>query len=91
MKIRQWRNRAYMHCPGCNMSHAVLIDDEHGWRFNGDAERPTFEPSILVTWNEGVEQTPQRCHSFVRDGQWQFLSDCTHPLAGQTVDIPDVS
>lgn len=28
------------------------------------------------------------CHSFVRDGQIQFLGDCTHELAGQTVDLP---
>lgn len=29
------------------------------------------------------------CHSFVKDGKIQFLTDCTHKLAGQTVDIPD--
>jgi hypothetical protein len=29
------------------------------------------------------------CHSFVTDGRIQFLNDCTHPLAGQTVDIPE--
>jgi len=29
------------------------------------------------------------CHSFVTDGRIQFLSDCTHKLAGQTVDIPE--
>jgi len=29
------------------------------------------------------------CHSFVTDGRIQFLSDCTHALAGQTVDLPD--
>jgi hypothetical protein len=29
------------------------------------------------------------CHSFVTDGQIQFLSDCTHALAGQTVSLPD--
>lgn len=29
------------------------------------------------------------CHSFVKDGLIQFLSDCTHALAGQTVDLPD--
>lgn len=29
-----------------------------------------------------------RCHSFVTDGRIQFLSDCSHPLAGQTVDLP---
>lgn len=28
------------------------------------------------------------CHSFVTDGQIQFLGDCTHTLAGQTVPIP---
>lgn len=28
------------------------------------------------------------CHSFVTDGRIQFLSDCTHHLAGQTVEIP---
>ncbi len=30
------------------------------------------------------------CHSFVRDGKIQFLSDCTHELAGQTVELPEV-
>ena len=30
-----------------------------------------------------------RCHSFVRDGRIEFLSDCTHALAGQTVELPD--
>ena len=29
------------------------------------------------------------CHSFVKDGQIQFLTDCTHKLAGQTVDLPE--
>ncbi|WPZ24851.1 DUF6527 family protein [Sulfitobacter pontiacus] len=30
-----------------------------------------------------------RCHSFVTDGRIRFLDDCTHDLAGQTVDLPD--
>lgn len=30
-----------------------------------------------------------RCHSFVTDGCIQFLTDCTHALAGQTVPLPD--
>lgn len=29
------------------------------------------------------------CHSFVTDGRIQFLSDCTHDLAGQTVELAD--
>ncbi len=28
------------------------------------------------------------CHSFVTDGRIQFLGDCTHVLAGKTVDLP---
>ncbi|MEQ1685464.1 MAG: DUF6527 family protein [Burkholderiaceae bacterium] len=28
------------------------------------------------------------CHSFVTDGRIQFLGDCTHVLAGQTVELP---
>jgi hypothetical protein len=31
------------------------------------------------------------CHSFVRDGRIQFLGDCTHALAGQTVELPDIA
>ncbi|QNH60766.1 DUF6527 family protein [Hymenobacter sediminicola] len=30
------------------------------------------------------------CHSFVTDGQIQFLADCTHELAGQTVALQPV-
>lgn len=29
------------------------------------------------------------CHSFVTDGRIQYLGDCTHALAGQTIDLPD--
>lgn len=37
----------------------------------------------------------RRCHTFVgcngaQPGQIVFLGDCTHELAGQTVDLPDV-
>ena len=30
------------------------------------------------------------CHSFIREGRIQFLNDCTHKLAGQTVDLLDI-
>lgn len=30
------------------------------------------------------------CHSFVRDGMIEFLSDCTHALAGKTLPLPDI-
>lgn len=45
------------------------------------------------TWNAEHPEEPSPfkcgvCHSFIRDGQIQFLTDCTHALAGQTVSIP---
>jgi hypothetical protein len=34
------------------------------------------------------ERAATICHSFVTDGRIQFLGDCTHALAGTTVDLP---
>jgi hypothetical protein len=85
-----------INCPGCV---AAGLADDHvlhtgtgprpRWTFNGDAERPTFSPSLLVTYGRG-DLPPLVCHSFITDGRIQFLSDCTHPLVGQTVDLPDI-
>jgi hypothetical protein len=60
------------------------------WEFNGDLERPTLSPSILARADWGPERRPMVCHSFVRDGRIEFLSDCTHAFAGKTVDLPEV-
>ena len=88
-------------CPGCE----VLVDgeaqrglhmlpvsgDSNGkpmWSWNGDLESVTLEPSILTrtTW-AGVEHI---CHSFLRNGVFEFLGDCTHTLVGQRVPLPDL-
>lgn len=84
-------------CPGCASAHVVNVERPEGeagpcWGFNGNADAPTFTPSILVTYNgsdAGIDDAPPAiCHSFVTDGQIVFLGDCTHALAGQTVPIP---
>lgn len=85
-------------CPACKEAHRVVVNTTE-WHWNGNAEKPTITPSILVRSEanpDAVEafkewRTERRCHSFVTDGKIQFLSDCTHELAGQTVDIPDWS
>lgn len=46
-------------------------------------DRPTIEPSILIRFARG--DSPVVCHSFVRAGVVDFLGDCTHALAGQSV------
>lgn len=73
------------------------------WGFNGNQAAPTFTPSVLVRYRhpkgysnddpapkgwEG-ELVEDICHSFVTDGNIQFLADCTHGLAGQTITLPE--
>ena len=90
-------------CPGCDDLHMV----SDAWQVTGSGETLTISPSVLVyerhkLINEDLEwdaliapenkTTTPRCHSFVRNGHIEFLSDCTHKLAGQTVrlaDLPD--
>jgi len=99
------------YCPGCKRNHGIYVDKLHhvNWDFNGNYDKPTFKPSILVQsghympenkgkpcWCDYNKEHPDadtfkcaQCHSFVTDGKIQFLSDCTHELAGQTVDMVD--
>lgn len=74
------------------------------WSWNRSESSPTFKPSILVRGTipitdheadrimagETIEPEHYVCHSFVTDGRIRFLGDCTHDLAGQTVDLPEV-
>ncbi len=100
-------------CPACRCGHKF---DKGRWTFNGDLEKPTFSPSMLVKSVDLPKHNPitddfakgedgeylfgpdgrllgckdRVCHSFVRDGHIEFLNDCTHELAGQTVDLPNI-
>jgi len=92
-------------CPGCKGAHVLPTDvTRDGWKFNGNLEAPTFEPSILskrsewptdeeharIMAGEKVELKQRICHSYVTDGNIRFLDDCTHELKGQTVPLPDL-
>lgn len=75
------------YCPGCKYYHSFTIERaiQPVWTWNGNMEKPTFSPSLLVNGS-----TEQRCHSFVVNGQIQYLSDCWHELRGQTVDMQEL-
>ena len=62
--------------------------DNNAWTWNGDTEKPTLRPSVLVTMDYAGK--PFRCHSWVNDGEAQFLSDCSHELVNQTVELLEV-
>lgn len=85
-------------CLACGEGHALT-----GWQFNGDRDRPTFSPSLLVTGKRPITDDeanrimagesliiPDRiCHSFIVDGNIQYLRDCTHEFAGRTIQLPE--
>jgi hypothetical protein len=83
----------HFECPGCGIGHAPYTKNRPGaptWTFNGDIEKPTFSPSLLVRWQFSNGKPTKVCHSFIRHGKIEFLSDCTHALAGQTIELPEI-
>lgn len=96
--------RLYMFCPACDDLHCVEVAAEGAWTWDGNLDAPTVNPSIKVEgvqWNpDDAFYKPSHasvapggqicCHSFVRAGTWQFLGDCTHTMAGQTVPLPPI-
>lgn len=94
--IRANGDRILLWCPGCESNHQI----NSRWTWNGNAEKPTISPSILVQGTQWEEASPfhdprhrvaegetKVCHSFVSEGRWEFLADSTHVLSGQTVDV----
>lgn len=86
-------------CPGCEHTaedgrkvgglHMLPVTGDGTkrptWSWNGDLEKVGLEPSILT--RHGGDRSNFVCHSFLRAGHWQFLGDCTHALANQTVPM----
>jgi hypothetical protein len=74
-------------CPACRCAHGINSQ----WTYNGDPDAPTIRPSVRVRYvgEHTLERAERICHSFVTDGRIEYLSDCTHSLAGQTVELPD--
>ena len=93
-----------INCPGCKcMHHIYTVMPTSGgakWGFNGDFEKPTFTPSLLIrtgkyipgheSFDDEGYNLSSICHSFITDGKIQFLGDCTHELKNQTVELPDI-
>ena len=80
-------------CPACGFEHSFNVDlENHGkhsndvWSFDGDYEKPTFSPSMGWNLQKTYEHHPV-CHSFVKNGVWEYLNDCTHGMAGRKVPM----
>lgn len=84
-------------CEGFQCNHIIpTIKSEWAtiiWEFNGDLEKPTFTPSVRISYEEPDELNGPRkdrcCHFFITNGMIQYLSDCTHEYAGKTIELKD--
>ncbi len=82
-------------CPGCvaevknSALHMLPVNSsrvkEPSWDWNGSLFSPTLSPSILTG-----KDTLYVCHSFLRNGIFEFLDDSTHSLAGKHAPMPDL-
>lgn len=77
-------DRVAFHCPGCDCAH-VVNSAPGGWTFNGDFERPTLSPSVLVTtghyidvkhcWCKFNEEHPEAPSGFTCSRCHSFVRD----------------
>lgn len=98
--IREWpdgKGQVTYWCIGCESGHTIQYGSDETWQWDGDPWKPTFSPSILA-WPHPRSFEPAdpdrrparpqpRCHSFVKSGRIEYLTDSEHQLAGQTVDM----
>lgn len=85
------------YCPGCLSAHTFYCNkDYHSlvWEFNGNTEKPSFTPSLLLYTPETEdpvtkEKIPRKtiCHLVMTDGIINFCSDCVHTMKGQSVPL----
>lgn len=70
-------------------SHAIgyVVDGALRFRFPGGP--PEGAQRVYCCGDRPHTREPAygNCHSFLRDGRWEFLPDSAHHLAGQTVDM----
>jgi uncharacterized protein DUF6527 len=71
-------------CPGCKCGHFFQTAGPPTWTFDGNMEKPTVTPSILMHLGNN-----QVCHLIMTAGKIQFCGDCWHELKGQIVAMVD--
>ena len=89
-------------CPACEEMHPL----PDAWDFDGNVDKPTFSPSFrhgsmqtikidgrwTGEWVRDAAGKPVKrvCHYIITKGIVQYCGDCTHALAGQSVEMPDL-
>lgn len=68
-------------CPGCREMHQVCVegDGRPRWGFNGDYERPTFTPSVLVRGTKIVrDEAGEWTGEWERDASGNLIPTVCH-------------
>src|SRR4029079_964717 len=91
MKVKDTKTAWEIKCRACGW-HS--IPKNRSWTYNGDSNKPTFQPSMNEVVNSPtspryVPQIPtSRCHFIITDGKIIYIDDCTHSLRG-TFELED--
>lgn len=77
-------------CPGCDEAHGPIVERTAAarplWTWNGDRERPTLSPSILVRGTRPITDEERHARAarlpFVRERRSDSISQRLHARAG---------
>jgi hypothetical protein len=80
-------------CPGCKDVHFINLDAPNWigaiWSWDKNIVAPTIKPSVHIICRDPEGEIPDEvCHYHLKDGQLQYLNDCTHALKGVTMPLP---
>ncbi len=78
----KWRWNGSLEKP--TFEPSVLVHSVETIKRDAPDRLPT---ESIEEWCDKHRVKTPRCHHYVRDGRIEFLSDCEHSLAGQTVDM----
>jgi len=87
-----WGYELYFECQGCMCEHFFTIcydGRRQGWEFNGDLDKPTFDPALRINrlYNKRGKLIRKRCFLKLIDGLITYSVHSDHILAGRTVAL----
>jgi hypothetical protein len=83
-----------IYCPGCNTKHKVFTKLSAGCtqvhKFDGNLEKPTFSPSVLIDYGLDAVNNRRVCHFFVSEGSLNY-QNCFHIFKNREVPLKSFS
>jgi len=74
-------------CTGCGAYHSVPLVGDDPWFFDGDYERPTILPSLVLHRVTETGKVVNTCHLCLTGGILYYLSDSEHRMRGQNIPL----